>query len=85
MGDIIEINGKEIIKLNGTSESMKNASEKAIGQFNEMNNVIHDAFMASASIYTSLLFSCIPLIMDFNCLHRLSMLLPLLCTFLPAW
>ena len=42
MGDIIEINGKEIIKLNGTSESMKNASEKAIGQFNEMNNVIHD-------------------------------------------
>lgn len=42
MGDIIEINGKEIIKLNDTSESMKKASEKAIEQFNEMNNVIHD-------------------------------------------
>lgn len=42
MGDIIEINGKEILKLNGTSEDMKKASEKAMAQFNEMNDVIHD-------------------------------------------
>ncbi len=42
MGDIIEINGKEILKLNGTSEDMKKASRKAMAQFNEMNDVIHD-------------------------------------------
>lgn len=58
MGDIIEINGKEIIKLNGTSESMKNASEKAIGQFNEMNNVIHDVrgsihFLSEQTVLTN--------------------------------
>ncbi len=58
MGDIIEINGKEIIKLNGTSESMKNASEKAIGEFNEMNNVIHDVrgsiyFLSEQTVLTN--------------------------------
>lgn len=42
MGDIIEISGREITKLNGTSENMKKASEKAMEQFDEMNNVIHD-------------------------------------------
>ncbi|MCI9078795.1 MAG: hypothetical protein HFH68_07710 [Lachnospiraceae bacterium] len=42
MGDIIETNGMEISKLNGTSENMKKASDRAMNQFNEMNHVIND-------------------------------------------
>lgn len=58
MGDIIEINGKEITKLNSTSENMKRASEKAIEQFNQMNHVISDVnssihFLSEQTILTN--------------------------------